>query len=526
MTTQTIRNGTSIDVPIPTGQTLKVVAVTGTYTITVTRGTGIGTALATAATGGSYGAYAYDSVVRIVASSASEIDFDVAVSPVVDSDTEPKFAFDTLGAVTGLVGPGGVDIKAAGLPAQPYLSKCIASYMNNLGAYGSNFTMHMQTTVEAPFDAIQLGFFNGNTGGASVIKAAISSMATAGNSEDTTSNNGGGTWVNVTASGSATLTVPQAPGVPDGQSNPGVLWSDVMQLASLTRSDVTGGFPILCVRTEYATGANFLETVNYMPSNLSGGTANYGLKTEDYAAAPWGRFCRIKAQAVLGVTTIANFTQGPSGPGHAPAVIIRYFLRNGLGRTVVVFGDSIDQGSAQVSLPPFNFVMEAQRLVSTQKAPVEICNLAVSGSSPSKWLARAKTFCQYFPGATASIPMNSPNGLTTPINEGTWRGNKVNAVQAMQYATDNKMRVICRTMTPAAYSAKAFGSSDQTFRHAENVARVATSSFVAPVYDVGGVAEGAIDANSQYTFPLADTDGLHPSGAFAIPAGALLAKIL
>ena len=62
MTTQTIRNGTSIDVPIPTGQTLKVVAVTGTYTITVTRGTGIGTALATAATGGSYGAYAYDSV--------------------------------------------------------------------------------------------------------------------------------------------------------------------------------------------------------------------------------------------------------------------------------------------------------------------------------------------------------------------------------------------------------------------------------------------------------------------------------
>ena len=113
MTTQTIRNGTSIDVPIPTGQTLKVVAVTGTYTITVTRGTGIGTALGTAATGGSYGAYAYDSVVRIVASSASEIDFDVAVTPVVDSDTEPKFAFDSTGAVTGLVGPGGSRIDYA-----------------------------------------------------------------------------------------------------------------------------------------------------------------------------------------------------------------------------------------------------------------------------------------------------------------------------------------------------------------------------------------------------------------------------
>ena len=114
MTTQTIRNGTSIDVPIPTGQTLKVVAVTGTYTITVTRGTGIGTALATAATGGSYGAYAYDSVVRIVASSASEIDFDVAVTPDVATDTVANYAFDPLtGAVTGLVGPGG---RLYGLP--------------------------------------------------------------------------------------------------------------------------------------------------------------------------------------------------------------------------------------------------------------------------------------------------------------------------------------------------------------------------------------------------------------------------
>ena len=108
MTTQTIRNGTSIEVVIPTGQTLKVVAVSGTYNASVVRGTGIGTTLSTLATGASYGPYAYDSVVRLVSSDASEIDFDVAVTPVVDSDTEPKFAFDSTGAVTGLVGPGGV----------------------------------------------------------------------------------------------------------------------------------------------------------------------------------------------------------------------------------------------------------------------------------------------------------------------------------------------------------------------------------------------------------------------------------
>ena len=113
MTTQTIRNGTSIEVVIPTGQTLKVVAVSGTYNASVVRGTGIGTTLSTLATGASYGTYAYDSVVRLVSSDASEIDFDVAVSPVVDSDTEPKFAFDSTGAVAGLVGPGGAVVKIA-----------------------------------------------------------------------------------------------------------------------------------------------------------------------------------------------------------------------------------------------------------------------------------------------------------------------------------------------------------------------------------------------------------------------------
>ena len=86
MTTRTIRNGAAITVPVETGETLKIVAVTGTYTATIVRGTGIGTALATAATGGSYGPYAYAVVVSIVSSASSEIDFDVGVSPVVEAE--------------------------------------------------------------------------------------------------------------------------------------------------------------------------------------------------------------------------------------------------------------------------------------------------------------------------------------------------------------------------------------------------------------------------------------------------------
>lgn len=114
MTTRTIRNGATITVPVETGETLKIVAVTGTYTATIVRGTGIGTALATAATGGSYGPYAYAIVVSIAASASSEIDFDVAVTPDVASDTVPSLSFDTSGNVTGLVVPGGVNISVVG----------------------------------------------------------------------------------------------------------------------------------------------------------------------------------------------------------------------------------------------------------------------------------------------------------------------------------------------------------------------------------------------------------------------------
>lgn len=128
MTTRTIRNGATITVPVETGETLKIVAVTGTYTATIVRGTGIGTALATAATGGSYGPYAYAIVVSIAASASSEIDFDVAVTPDVASDTVPSLSFDTSGNVTGLVGPGGnavTDLLFRGRPTMALLGDSI-----------------------------------------------------------------------------------------------------------------------------------------------------------------------------------------------------------------------------------------------------------------------------------------------------------------------------------------------------------------------------------------------------------------
>jgi len=87
VTTQTIRNGASITVNLQPAETLKIVAVSGNYTLTGIAGSVKDTTIATAATGGSYGPYAAAVSVRIASSASSEIDYDYGTSPSVASDT-------------------------------------------------------------------------------------------------------------------------------------------------------------------------------------------------------------------------------------------------------------------------------------------------------------------------------------------------------------------------------------------------------------------------------------------------------
>jgi hypothetical protein len=104
---QTIRNGQTIRVNIETGKKLAAVAVSGTYSVTVLAGTGAGASLATNATGGTYGPYAYGLVVQIVASAQAEIDFDVGVTTVIDSDTVALIATDPLTGQLAITVPDG-----------------------------------------------------------------------------------------------------------------------------------------------------------------------------------------------------------------------------------------------------------------------------------------------------------------------------------------------------------------------------------------------------------------------------------
>ena len=103
---QSIFNGQSVQLPIQIGEKLTVVAVSGTYSIVVVDGVGDGTSLATDATGGTYGPYAYSSVVRVTSSALSEIDYDVGVTTSIVSDTVVKANTDAL--------TGGIELAAGG----------------------------------------------------------------------------------------------------------------------------------------------------------------------------------------------------------------------------------------------------------------------------------------------------------------------------------------------------------------------------------------------------------------------------
>ena len=151
---QSIFNGQSVTLPIQIGEKLTVVAVSGTYSIVVVDGVGDGTSLATSATGGTYGPYAYSSVVRVSSSALSEIDYDVGVTTSIVSDTVVKANTDALtGGITSLQAGGrdpladmGVDksyMRGAAFQSAKHallaqLSKAVTGSIGHIGIAGDS----------------------------------------------------------------------------------------------------------------------------------------------------------------------------------------------------------------------------------------------------------------------------------------------------------------------------------------------------------------------------------------------------
>ena len=83
----TLFNGQSADIPVPTGESIAVSAIQGTYTLSIIQGANLG-ALATGATGSAvYGPYTPGNVVRVTAAAGAIVDFEVGANPTPDFKT-------------------------------------------------------------------------------------------------------------------------------------------------------------------------------------------------------------------------------------------------------------------------------------------------------------------------------------------------------------------------------------------------------------------------------------------------------
>jgi hypothetical protein len=121
---QTLRNGFSKDLAIQPGEILLVAAPSGSYSASIIAGVGAGTAIATSATGGTYGPYAAGVVVRLQASAISEVDYDLGTAPAIASDT-PVMASTNL--------TGEIRFSFNGLES-PVMSLAVASLFANAGS--------------------------------------------------------------------------------------------------------------------------------------------------------------------------------------------------------------------------------------------------------------------------------------------------------------------------------------------------------------------------------------------------------
>jgi hypothetical protein len=120
-------SGQGRDINVPAGQSLAVSSIQGAYTATIIAGAGLGTALATDSTGGAtYGPYSGGVTIRLKAGEGALLDYEAAVSPVLNYAPPLRAGFNQAGDTASAVDTAG----------KPFLPQP-ASADSMITAYGS-----------------------------------------------------------------------------------------------------------------------------------------------------------------------------------------------------------------------------------------------------------------------------------------------------------------------------------------------------------------------------------------------------
>lgn len=433
------------------------------------------------------------------------------------------FSTDSSGSIANFTMPGGSNLRLSKRPLSNTLSKSLGGFAGVPVAVVTNpWSVMLQTVLEGPYDSVRIGFLNASTSAVAGVTALVTSGSTLGAANGTLGLSAGLpiggllNWIPVTIGGSSSLTLAASPAVSTGSSGANIggsdcsiTWSDWVSSPSATRVDGTSGLPTFNIVIAYPAGVN--RTFLQLDGTTSVGYENEGSPT----VAPFQRPARVMVSATK--DAVANPAWMMTSNGQCvrnytdfPAIVIQYTLRNGLGETLLVYGDSIQEGSG-ATIQKCGWPFEFQAQVSSVTKPLSICNLAVAGTDMVAWRKRIAATISGFSQTSVFIPSLTPNSLSTPITQASISLNYGYFALNRQQTDKAGLLFITSTIIPTNYSVKPYGTSDVTYRVAWND-RMRSGSY--PLADFDSVIAGPLDVNGQYTLPAAYTaDGIHPNSA-------------
>lgn len=361
----------------------------------------------------------------------------------------------------------------------PYLKTSTAT--NDAAGY----TYQTIAAAEAPFNAVRIGFLNGES------SAVTISQCIAGVRGSVT--NGAATWNNITFGGASSVTLPARLGT----NRPSITYTDWLPLQSTPRNDGQGTLPLFYIRAWIAAAqATFSQTT--VADDLT------WLASASSGALNSGRVWKTERQNVNAVATPANWT-APTQVTHAMPMIIE-FAHSVRGITVLNVGDSIRLGTPSDSASTITkgdaFISAAS--LSTASVPVSMVNAAWGGDNSANYTARAVDMISAVqPDVVLFAPFTVNDGTPTDYRI-AWEQGQLSQVFKAAKAAGAKMILVngmCNT-------AQAWNSTADDYRKSLNATLLTMG---VPVIDQDSqVTDGATPARFASG---KSTDNTHPVAA-------------
>ncbi len=409
-----------------------------------------------------------------------------------------------LGAASGVKGSDltyivqdGSSMRAsiAQVQATPRISTCAAR--RRISVAGSNQTgvsVIMQFPSLAQFDAVQLVYANMDA--SSTYQVDIAKAAAA----PTHANNGTGlTWSSVTFNDNGNV-VPVATGT-GADIVPGILFSDVMPLQSVARTD--GGTPYLLQTRSYSAGS-----VN--TGGLSG--TEFGLiNALNSGREQWA------ARYVAGDQVTSISSQAPQATGNImyPQAVV-FYSNSAAYRNILWGGDSLVRGYG--STAHANGFLE-QAVVLAGASPVRIpYNYGQSGQKHTASIATLKKALAGFTPDIVGLQAHSINDITTAGMDKSL----AETLSFLQYAKALRVPVILSTVA----AASTVTGGNNTYRLALNdKVRALCATGAARLLDIASIIDDPANTaqiNASYNYG----DGIHFNDAGYAAIAAVLAPMI